>query len=188
MVRLKHSTSCYDDVGELVNDIQADVDRISTVLVRSREDFLNDCKQTLYVHAIETYNDSTAVLPYQQLINKMWWRAMDFVKRDQGFNFWRVHVPYSEHLSVSAVHPRFVTRYVRNPSVEAKLDVENIIDYASKTLSERDFVVFVLHLEGLSFTEISKIVYPTTYSDLRSVRRIKSALWRIRKRFKVIME
>ena len=187
MVRLRHSTSCYGDINAFVADIQPDVERISTVFVKSRSDFLDDCKQTLFVHAVETYNDSSNVLSYPQLINKMWWRAMDFVNRDAGFNFWRVHVPFSDYIPPGSVHPRVAGRYIQNSGVEAKLDVEKVITYASGILSERDFVVFILNIEGLSFAEISKIVHPGNYQDVKSIRRVKSALCRTRKRINLVM-
>lgn len=188
MIQCKHSLSCYGDVGLFVKEVTPDIDRISSVLTRSRYDHYNDCKQTLFVHAIESYNDSTYTLQYQQLVNKMWWRAIDFVKRDGGFNFWRLHVPFSDDLSTMSIHPRFIGKYIQNPGAEAKVDIERIIDYASRICNERDFVVFILHLEGLSFAEISKIIYPSTECSAKDVRRTKSALWRIRNKLKKVME
>ena len=188
MVNHKNSKTCYVSLDNLVADIRPSVDRISSVFIRSREEHLEDCRQTLYMHVIETYNDSSTSLPWQQLINKMWWRAMDFVKRDGGYNFWRKHVPISDRLPVSAVHSGYIGRYMKNPSVEASMDIENIIDYASTILSERDFVILLLHMEGLSIKEISGILNPDNITDKRSAKKIRSAIWRMRNKLKLIME
>jgi len=188
MVYQKNSNKHYVSLNSLVADIQPSVDRISSVFIRSREEHLEDCRQTLYMHVIETYNDSSNSLPWQQLINKMWWRAMDFVKRDSGFNFWRNHIPLSDRIPVSVVHSGYIGRYIKNPSAEASLDIQNVIDYASVILSERDFIILLLHIEGLSISEISSILDPDSTANKKSANKVSSAIWRMRNRLKLIME
>jgi len=185
MVTLKESSIKYSTIDSLVYDISPDVDRIAKAFIRHREDFLGDCKQNLFIHVIEAFHDSSSCITFQNLINKIWWRAMDFVKRDSSYNFWKNHVPFTEHISLASVNSRYYGKFVEYPEFDANIDLVNLINYACDILNERDFRIFSLHLNGFSFSEISEIIYPIQGDRIKSVRKIKSAIWRMRKKFRL---
>ena len=177
----------YDDIDEFVRVIDRRVNKIAFHFSKSRHDCIDDLKQELYIHAIKAFDDTSRLLMIGSLYNLLWWRAIDFTKRDKTFNFWNKHVPYTEHILVESVHSRTVGRYVEEPGVESKLDFESIMDYAASIFKERDFTVLLLSIEGLSFREIREIVYPDTKDEEKAIRRLKSALWRVRRQLLPLM-
>jgi len=153
MIYKEDSTEIYEDGDLLVSDIKPFVEGITGALLRGHESHKPDCQQNLYLYAFESMTNPHRTLTFQHLVNKLWWRAVDFIRRDKSFNFWKKHTPITE---VASNNSRYTNKLSYN--ADTKIDIDKLFKFAETILSERDHTIFLLTYEGFYYSDIGDIM------------------------------
>lgn len=176
MIQKIDSTEVYSDYNELYRDILPHVDGVVGAVLKDFDHLKDDCKQIIFVYCWNSMEDKNRLLKFQHIVNKIWWKTLDFLRRDKSVSAFKKSIPfYSCVPELEKLDEEF---YRQHPTLDDLIDVDSLFRFSEATLSEKEHAIFLLSFDGLFYSDISTIMGGMkTYSIRKIVTRTRKKMY-----------